>query len=1313
MTKYSVKKPFTVFVGIVLVIVLGIVSFMGLNTDLLPSLDLPYIVVYSVYPGASPEKVETSVTKPLEGALATTSGLENISSMSNENVSMILMEFNQETNMDSAMIEISNSIDMVKGYLDEMVQPPVMMKINPDMLPVQMIAVDADGMDIKELSNYVENSLSPQLERIDGVAMVEAAGIVKNNVAIRFNQEKIDEINDNILKSVNSDLYKTKKELDNTRHKLEQGKNELATQKDNAYNKLAQASSELDAAQAKAQAASNEKIQLESKIKIYETAQQLVPKLSELRTADFAISAIIEIGNNHPEIGINGDTTLGNILNFAPVKPEGLPDEIWQQLENAINQLKSAVQEIINSSNGAISKDTTLSNLSAFIKKTVEEIQNGLKSMGISQEIIDTGSTVLLDNKLDSLKNELSRATIMSEKMESALDALKKSYAELEAGKMQTTTRLAAAQVELDAGKAQLDAGVKQFESARDKALKSANIDSLVTQETLSTILMAQNISMPAGYVNDGNGKITVKVGETFQNIDELNDLLLLDMGIDGIEPIHLKDVADVSIEDNSEDSYVRINGNPAITLAIQKTSVSSTAEVSKLVNKEIEKITEDSSVHITQLMDQGIYIRMVINSVLSNLFYGGIIAILILWIFLKDFKPTIIIGISIPISLMFAIVMMYFTGVSLNTISLAGLALGVGMLVDNSIVVIENVYRLRNLGYPKIKSAVIGAKQVRAAITSSTLTTICVFVPIVFTVGMTRQIFTDMALTIGYSLVASLIVALTVVPCLASIMLTETKNKKDTILEKISSLYEKLLNKCLDHKWVVITGSLALLIFSFASLANMPLEFIPSMDSNQMQMTLSMPFETSKEELISAGEDLAEKIKTIDEIETLGLTIPEGGIASSMSSSETKDMSYYIVLSEDRTHSNEEIANMIRENAGDYKDMISITESSMDMGALAGSGVGMRIKGNDLDILQQEAEKLGNMLEGVEGIESVDNGLSKANDEIRIEVNKSEAMKYGLTVAQVFQQVNSALTETKKATTLTFEGENMDAIIYAPAQYTKDTVTSLSVATTTDEKGNDKDVTLGDIATVSMAKSPDTIKHDNQSRFIDITATVDKEHNASLVSRDVENLLEGYEAPQGYSLIMNGENETIMSTMKEIVKMILLAVIFIYLIMVAQFQSIKSPFIVLFTIPLAFTGGILALLLTNSSLNITSMIGFLVLAGIVVNNGIVFVDYVNTLRLEGMDKRQALIKTGKDRIRPILMTALTTILAMSTMALGIGTGSELSQSMAIVTIGGLTYATLLTLFLVPALYDLFNRKELTSINVNFDDEDELMKEKV
>ena len=1298
MTKYSVKKPFTVLVGVVLAIVLGVVSFLELNTDLLPAMDLPYVVVYTVYPGASPERVETAVTQPLEQAVATTSGLENISSISSENLSLIIMEFSGSTNMDSAMIELSSNIDMVSGYLDDMVQSPTLMKINPDMLPVQMLSIDVDGMDVKQLSEYVQSDLAPRLERIDGVATVDVSGIVEDRVEIRLNQEKIDKINDDILKSVNKTLYKTKKDLDKAKQELTDKENEL----NNLKNSLANASAELDAGQIQAQSLNSEKTSLEAQKKLLEGAQQALDGLKMLNSTLPMVDNTIMGLQFMAMPGFDENTALKDLLAFT--LPEETPPEIAAGIQPQIDGIKMLVNGLVAS--GAVKEDDTLAGVSAMMKEQIKAIREQLVAMNIDQAVIDAADSTLLNGDIAVIDKELTRVNFLVKQMEATLRELKKTYATLEAGKID----LAAGSAMLMSGKAELDNGIKQFEDARDAALKQANIDALVSQETLSAILMAQNFSMPAGYISNGEERLTVKVGETFQSLEELENLLLVDMNIDGVDPIYLKDVADVSIKDNSQDSYVRVNGNPSVTISIQKASTASTSRVSELVNKEAAEIMEEQpGVHITQLMDQGIYIDMVVSSVMNNMVYGGIIALIVLIFFLKDVKPTLIIGFAIPLSVLFAIVLMYFSGVNLNVMSLSGLALAVGMLVDNSIVVIENIYRLRNLGYSRVKAAVIGAKQVAGAIASSTLTTICVFLPIVFTDGLARQLFVDMGLTIAYSLVASLVVALTVVPAMASAMLKNTKDAKESLFDKLTKLYEKGLGWNIDHGWLVILLATGLMAFAGWQVTKMPLGLIPAMDSTQMQMTLTVDSEVPDEELIAQAETIAKRTMEIDDVVTVGTSMGGGGLGALMGgggNEDTKSMSFYVVLSEDKKLSNREVADLIETANPEFKETLSVTESTMDLGALAGSGISVQIKGNDLDKLQAEGKRMSALLEGVEGIAKVSDGSQSALEEMRIDVKKDAAMKHNLTVAQVFQKVSGALTENTTATTLNFDGTDMDGIIYASSTHTTENIGDLVVATATDDDGEEYGVLLSDIAVIGSAYSPDSINRSNQSRYITVSATIAEGYNASLVARDVEKLLENHEMPKGYSYEMTGEDESVKSAMFDMIKMIGLAIVFIYLIMVAQFQSLKSPFIVMFTIPLAFTGGLLALLITDQMLSIVAMIGFLVLAGVVVNNGIVFVDYVNQLRLEGMTKRDALIQTGKDRIRPILMTALTTILANSTMAMGVGMGAELSQGMAIVSIGGLAYATLLTLFLVPVLYNLFNRGEMKAIEVDFEDEE-------
>ncbi len=1291
MIKYSVKKPLTVFVSVILVLVLGVVSFLGLSTDLLPTISLPYVVVVTAYPGASPERVEVSVTEPIEQAVATISGLENITSTSSENMSTVMLEFSESINMDSVMIDLNNNLEAVSGYFDDMVQPPMVIKINPDMLPIQMLSIDVEGMDVKELTQYVEEEFQPYIERIEGVATVDVQGAVADYVEIQLNQDKIDNINDNVLGAVDGELLEARNELYSAQNELEDGISELTSERDKAFSDLANGKAALDTGIAQTQAIASEAAQLEAQKGLVEKQIEIVAQRDELQAL---LDNLTFASAGMSTLPFQDETTLAELSLLDP-------------------SMGVMITDFIN--DGLATETTTFGELKATLTASITELQKGiaginkaLADMGVENP--DTTSSTDLNNsftaRINSIDKDLVEAQFLADAMAETLKKLQDSYAALELGHMQAVNQITVAEAQLTSAEAELDAGLDEFNKQRDEALRTANIDGLVTQEALSGILMAQNFSMPAGYVADNEEKISVKIGDEFTSVEELGNLMLLDMGLDDLEPIYLRDVADITIKDNQDESYTRVNGNPGVMISIQKSSVASTTEVTSAINEAVAKLeSENPAVRVTTLMDQGVYIGIIVDSVMDNLMYGGIIAFFVLLFFLKDLKPTLIIAFSIPISLLFSIVLMYFSNVTLNIISLSGLALGVGMLVDNSIVVIENIYRLRSEGYSKVKAAVIGATQVGGAIFSSTLTTVSVFLPIVFVEGISRQLFTDMGLTIAYSLFASLLVALTIVPAMASTMLNTSKQKEQKLFDKFVAGYQKLLSFNLKHRWIVILLTISLLGTSLYNTTNMPLVLIPAMDSTEMQMTLTLE-DTPKDLVIQAGEDIAKRVQQIEGIETVGLSMTTGSSTSLMSMGGGEDtISYYITVNPESGRTNMDITDEIKSLTPDYEDNLSISSSNMDISALSGTGVSYVIKGNDLETLQATATEIGDILRDVEGVGEVNDGSSETVTEIKVDVNKTEAMKHQLTVAQVFSLINTELTEQTTATQLTLEGKELDVILIPATEKTITDLSNLVVATKAaeDQDEEDVDILLKDIAHIYEGTTAQSINRDNQSRTQTVSVYVADGHNVGLVSRDLEIALANYTPPAGYSIEVTGENETITSTIVDMLLMIGLAIIFIYLIMVAQFQSLLSPFIILFTIPLAFTGGLLALQILGMELSITSLIGFLVLAGVVVNNGIVFVEYVNQLRLEGLDKHTALLTAGKDRIRPILMTALTTILAMSTMALGVGMGAQMSQGMAIVTIGGLAYATILTLFLVPVLYDILHRKEIKKIDVDFE----------
>ena len=1334
MSKYCVKKPFTVVVAVIMVIVLGVISFTSMTTDLLPAMELPYVMVVTSYPGASPERVEAAVTAPLEAGLGTVSGVKNVTSTSSENVSMVALEFEQDTNMDSAMVALSTALDQIKGALPDTAQNPMLMQLSPDMLPVMIASVDMEDMDIYELTDFVDSDVIPGFERLDGVASVSGTGMVEKTLQVTLNQDKIDEVNTQVLASVDDKLADAKQELDDARQKVEDGRAELENgmtaledKQAETASQLAEGSAQLDSAIAQAQALASQeaaltasKTALETEKKGYEDgAKQIADGLAQmdagLAQMDDGIAKIDAAAAGIDQLlamGLPEDTALSDLAAMLPTQ-----------------ELKDAVQALIDQGM------TTLADLTAGKEQLLaqkDQVTAQRDELAAQREALAAQQTQLqqkmderlpqIETELANLETELMAAKMMKEAAQEGLEKAQEAYKQLESGKISAAAgfgsgqaQLAAAEQSLAQAEEQMEQAQEQFEDARQQALEQADLSTLLTKDMVSGLVMAQNFSMPAGYIKEGDDSYILRVGDAFSDQESVENALL--MHIDGVGDIRLKDVADIAMTDNSAESYARVNGNSAVVLTIQKGSTASTSEVSKEANRAIEQLQEKyPDLRITPLMDQGDYIQMTVSSVLSNLAWGGVLAVIVLAIFLKDFKPTLVVALSIPISLMFAVVLMYFSGVTLNMISLSGLALGVGMLVDNSIVVIENIYRMRIEGVPAAKAAVRGAKEVAGAIAASTLTTICVFLPIVFTEGITRQLFTDMGLTIAYSLVASLLVALTLVPALSSTLLKTASEKRHPWFESMVNGYARALRFCLRHKALPLGLAAVLLGVAVWQTARMGMEFMPSMGGNQVSATLTLPQDTKRQDAYEMADQAMETMLQVPGVETVGAM--DGGSTASLlgmggtSSSTVDSMSFYLLLSEEGAKNSQALADQMTQNVQEQLPgcELSVSTSNMDMSVLGGSGMEIVIQGRDLDTLQSISQDMMDLLGQVEGFTEISNGQEDGAPQIRVTVDKDKAMQYGLTVAQIYSELSAALTTETTSTTLTVGQDDYDVVIVDE----RDALTRenlLDYPFTVQVQGENGETeeethTLDEFATVQTDASLASISRDNQQRYMTVTAVTEEGYNTTLLSRQVEQLLADYQAPEGYTIQISGEVETIQNAMVDLVKMIALALVFIYLIMVAQFQSLLSPFIVMFTIPLAFTGGLLALWISGQQLSVIAMLGFLILAGVVVNNGIVFVDYANQLRLAGMEKRDALVLTGRRRIRPILMTALTTILAMSTMVFSQDMGAEMSRAMAIVTIGGLAYATLLTLFVVPVLYDLLFRKELKKVDLGEEDEE-------
>lgn len=1305
LSKLSVRKPYTVLVAVVLVIVLGILSFSNMSTDLMPDMEFPYAIVMTTYPGASPEEIETAVTKPVEQAMASITNMKQVSSVSNSNMSVVILEFNENTDMNSATIDMRESLDTVSAQWDDSIGNPTIMKINPDMMPIMVAALDYDNMDSVGVTEKAENDIIPELESVEGVASVSASGEVDKKIEVIIQEDKIKEMNRKVQDAIDGKLQDASDKIEKNKNKIQDGKDTLSDKQDQAADKLAKGEAKLNQSSEKMKKTletinANLKT-IESKEKELKTAEkQLKTGLAQISTQKASLQATIKTLTATK----TSLTQLQTSLSALTEQKQALETQIAAVGENA--ELKSQLDAVNTQLTVMQQKLTEQGMTQDDLPGKITEVDAGLTKAQEGMQTITAQEKKLAASK-KQLKSGKKKIAAGKAKLLDAKDKLEKGQISVEEAKNEISKqkvlvaiKLSVAEVQVNTGESKLDEAEKQLKDSKKTTKEGADLKKIITKSMVENILKAENFDMPAGYITDNEASYLVKVGEKVENQKDIENLVICDMGFDDLDPIRLSDVADIAVTDNSEDVYTMVNGNPAVALTMEKATGYSTGDVTKRLESRLDQLEKDNEgLHTTVLMNQGLYIDLVVNSVVDNLLYGALFSIIILLLFLKDVRPTFIVACSIPLSVVAAVVLMYFSGVTLNVISLSGLALGVGMLVDNSVVVIENIFRLRNEeGYSIKEASIEGAKQVGGAILASTLTTICVFAPIVFTEGITRQLFTDLALTLAYSLLASLVVALTLVPAMSQGMLRKVKDNPNKLIIKIQNLYGKVLSVLLHKKIFVLLGALVLLV-AFALLSvSRGTAFMPEMRSTQMTATISIPKDDdtmSKQDLYEKSNEVMDQFLKVDGVETVGAMSGGGGMMSAMSGG-SDSISVYVLLNEQNKRSNRDIKKEMEEKVKDIPCDVSIEASAMDMSSMFGSGITMRIEGKDLDKIQKISEDIMKQLDGVEGITEITNGMEDASQEFRITVKKDKAMEYSLTVAQVFQQINARVKDASSATTLSTDTEDLDVYVSdeKDEKLKRSDIEKMKIEYTDSQTQKTKKVKLSKIADFSMADTPSSINRINQTRYMTVSLTLGDDYNVGLVSNDVHAVLDKYEMPSGYELEFTGEDETINESIKQVALMFIVGVIFMYLIMVAQFQSLLSPFIILFTIPLAFTGGFMGLWISGSEVSVIALIGFVMLSGIIVNNGIVLVDYINQLRERGMTKYEAIVEAGKTRLRPILMTALTTILGLLPMIISSDSGSDMIRPMSIVTIGGLIYGTLLTLFVVPCIYAILNRKK-------------------
>ncbi len=1021
----SINRPVTVLMCVLIVLLLGFVSFTRVPIDLIPEMNLPIAIVSTSYQGVGPQEIENIVTKNIESAIATVNNIKSVRSTSSEGNSIVIAEFNYGTDMDYATLQMREKIDLIKRFLPAEVESPMVIKIDPNMLPVVSLGVSGSMNDV-ELKNFIEDKVKSRLESLNGVASVTVTG----------------------------------------------GK-----------------------------------------------TREIKVEVDPVRMSGYGIS---------------------------------------------FNQIIG--------------------------------------------------------------------------------------------------------------------------------------------------ILQAENLNQPVGVVEYGDKSLLVRSIGEFQSIQQIMDVpITLPTGM----VIYLRDFAQTKDDYKEAASYNRMNGSTSIGLSIQKQTGSNTVKVVNAVKKEIEAINKkNTDIKIQLVFDQGKYIEDSINNVSKSAIIGAILAVFILLIFLKNIRTTLIIGTAIPISIIATFVLIYFSGITLNLVSLGGLALGVGMLVDNAIVVLENIYRHRNEGYDRKEAAKLGTQEVGGAIIASTLTTVVVFLPIVFTQGFTAEIFKQLALTVAFSLGASLIVALTVIPAMSARMLkAEKKNevtknnvldivfsKSESPLSRIDNYYKNLLLWVLRHRKLTVTAVLGIFILSLALLPLVGTEFFPAMDQGQFTVDIELGKGALLRETNKVAEEIEAMLKDMPEMEKMFVTVGGGGggggfNAARNEGSNKANINATLVSVNKRQKTTAQIVDEVRKKTSRIPGAeIKVNEVSSTFGGggggpfAGGAAVSIQISGPDLDQLQQIAVQVQDIVSTVDGTRQVESSIAEGRPEARIYVNRDKAATYGLSSAQVAASVRTSI-EGRVATRYRVEGNEIDVRVQLPASYNKSLEALKSVKITS---ATGAEVTLMDIAEVVIEQGPTTITRSAQERYVTVTADIFGRDVGS-VNRDISNKLDKLTVPFGYNITLGGQRQQMMESFSDLGLALLLSIFLVYMIMAAQFESLLYPFIIMFSVPLAYTGSAFGLIVTGRTLSVPAFIGVIMLAGIVVNNAIVLIDYINTLRKRGMDRNEAIIKAGPTRLRPILMTTLTTVLGLLPLALGFGEGAEMQAPLATVVIGGLLSSTILTLVIIPVIYTLFD----------------------
>jgi HAE1 family hydrophobic/amphiphilic exporter-1 len=1016
LSEFSIRRPFAVLMIICALIIFGLISLPRMAVELYPDINIPVAVVVTSVDGETPTEVEKLVTKPIESALGSVENLKKLQSSSTEGASLVIVQFNWGTNMEQALQDIRDKVDLVRGQLPDTAKSPRIMKFDPNSMPIITLALTGDG-DLSQIKTLAEKTIQPKLEQINGVASVSISGAQDREIDIVLDP-----------------------------HKLE------------AY---------------------------------------------------------------------------------------GL---------------------------------------------TIDQIQQAIA---------------------------------------------------------------------------------------------------------------ATNQSGSAGSIRQGSNKLNIRVQGEFQTVQGFGQTPIAVKG----GYIRLQDIATIQDTYKEESQKTYFNGKPSLTLSVYKASGGNTVQIADQVNSAIKKLQGQLPRYakLAVTLDASTYIKDSIHTVENHALIGGLFAVLMLFVFLNSFRSMLIVSIVIPISVTATFMLMYFTGQTINMFTLGGLTLGLGSLVDFAVVILENIFRLRQEGKGLLEAAKLGSSQVGSAVMASALAQISVFLPIVFVQGLSSQLFGPLALTVVFSHVAALIVSVMLVPMLGSRWLQKVPDEayyRDIVYRgwnpivwfqiafaKVSKLYGKMLAFALTHRKTVIFATIGLFVFAILLSPMVGMEFLPKMDQGKITVSIKTPSGTMLSETESITRQVESFVKKIPELDSYSTSIGSTGSQSLQAAkSNQSQISISLVDKTNRKRSTEQVVEALRKDVAMIPGAkIEVTEQD-NTGASQGSPLQIDITGDDLAILQDISNVIADQVKKIPGTRNVKTSLDDIVQEFDVQIDANKASVYHLNTMQILSAIRTGFygqTVTKYRT-----GEDeIDVNLRFPKSY-QDNMALLTHYNITNPLG--ESVPLSSVATIHKVDVPQSIQRSDQKRDVQVTSDITGRDLGS-VSNDVQKILDSITLPDGYHYEIGGQSKDMAEAFGSLGYAILLSIVLVYMVMVAQFESLFNPFIIMFSIPPTFIGVVIGLFLTRNSLSVSALIGYILLIGIVVNNAIVLIDFVNTLRKEGMERNAALLKAGPIRLRPILMTTFATILAVLPLAFGGGTGNEDQAPMAVVVAFGLSFSTLITLILVPVVYTLFD----------------------